>query len=569
MTNHLSALPAEVLHLILNKLPMDDIFTSICFVSEHLRAVCLTYPYFTFDFSSFAKKKKPFDAVCAQLPAVASQIRSITFSSRFDNQRIRHFFSRLVLTPDTFSRLHSISLCSIDVRTWHSINSRLTSFPSLVTLTIECYENIDNSLASELLRELLYDSRSLKRLRLKVSVDGYDPFVVDPRLDGRQSSIEHLSVYGLFFNLAPLLEVQPALQSLNLDRVWLPLFPPPAYQAPNMLRHLSIKSFYAVRYSIEVMLNCLVHLTHLTLILDEVLGEMADGFAWARLLKSISIFKFRFKFTQYASVQPASESFRTPFWLNEKHWYVTYERCIDTGFTMLYSDPYCHDDYPFHFIKDSTIRVSTSPHPPSSPPMTYLSTSYPMSDEMRLPWWYSTVTRSSLHDCGKNLRSRLDYATKHLHVSDIVAFEALDYEPRISSDAFVKFVQRLPRLRKLNLSIFLVKQLLVAEWPLVRDLRIRIDLPFFSAPLTLTDAFAIARSFEHLERLVIPYHAIDNIFLLLNSRKLLPMLAQIWIHTDDDTIHHITESDLLKKNTKMRPFHYSLSPPHWITLWLY
>ena len=541
MTNHLSALPTEVLHLILHELPMGDILASLCLVSKRLRAVCLTHPHFAFDFNLSAKKKRQFDAVCAQLPVVASQIGSITFSNDFESLRIGPFFSRLVHTNDTFSRLQSISLCYIDYQTWRSINSRLTSFPSLVTLTIECQPRlIDRSLASELLCELLYDSRSLKRLHLKVLSKRLWSFRC--RSSSRRKTIVHrtsLRAYGLrIFNLAPLLEVTPALQSLNLDLVWPPFPLEPILHSSSMLRHLSIKSYCVSMHRAQVMLESLVHLTHLTMIIDEVHADLADGVAWAPLLKSISIFKFRFTFTQHTLAPPAADlaSFRTPFWLDEKHWYVTYERCVDTGFTLLYSDPYCHDDYPFYFMKDNPIRVSTSP---------------------------------SLHECGTGLQSRLDYARKHLHLSHIVAFDALDYEPKIPGGASVNFVQRLPRLHKLDLSMTLVKQLLVMEWPMVRDLRIRNDAAVPHEPLTLADTVAIARSFKHLERLIISYDAVEDISSLLNSTETMPVLAEIWVRTYENTILRITDTDWLEKNTKLRRFHYSRDPPCWMIFWLY
>ena len=457
-------------------------------------------------------------------------------------------------------------------RTWRSINSRLASFTFARHFDNRVsHDHIDNTLASEMLCELLYDSRSLKRLRLKVCVEDCGPFVVDPRPEGRQSSIEHLSLCGLLCHVPPLLEVLPALQSLDLGPVQLPFDPEPVPHSLNTLRHLTVRLGLVSLHRIDAMLKPLVHLTHLTLILNNVVHDVANGFVWARLLKSISIFKFVFTFSWRTVTLPAIDlaSFRTPFWLDEKHWYVTYERCLETGFAVLYSDPYCRYDYPFYCTKDGIIRVSTSLHPTPLPPMKYIRADCPSPSELRSFRRFSLGAPLALDECGSTLQSKLDYAREHLQLSHISDFGARECVPDIPSDTFVKFIQSMPRLRSLGLCISLLKKVLVGDWPHIRHLRIMANQPARRELLTLTDVDAVVQSFKHLEQLAISSDAFDDVSLLLNRTETMTMLAEIVIESAHKNTHPIVDRDWLEQNTELPPFHYSRSPTDTVTLWLY
>jgi hypothetical protein len=63
-------------------------------------------------------------------------------------------------------------------------------------------------------------------------------------------------------------------------------------------------------------------LTHLTL---DVIGstDLADGHRWQRLSVGLIIFNFKFKVI-VNNIQQMLDSFRTPFWIQEKRWYVAY-----------------------------------------------------------------------------------------------------------------------------------------------------------------------------------------------------------------------------------------------------
>jgi hypothetical protein len=96
----------------------------------------------------------------------------LKFSDQYNSimtLKITRFFFWLNTINDTFSKLHSITLCPIDFSTWYSINNRLISLVSLASLSIDSSDvnnSIDVSTVSKLLSELLYNSHSLKHLVL-------------------------------------------------------------------------------------------------------------------------------------------------------------------------------------------------------------------------------------------------------------------------------------------------------------------------------------------------------------------------------------------------------------------
>ncbi len=64
-------------------------------------------------------------------------------------------------------------------------------------------------------------------------------------------------------------------------------------------------------------LSCLTHLTM------DAKGstDLADDYRWETLSAGYVIFNFKFKFTVW-NIQQMLDSFRTPFWLQEKRWYA-------------------------------------------------------------------------------------------------------------------------------------------------------------------------------------------------------------------------------------------------------
>ena len=574
MTDYLSTLPVELLHIIFDDLSVGDILASMCFVNKRLRRICLTYPRFRFDLNSFARKKEPFQSVCAHLPHVSSQILSLTFSKEYNSLvsfKISCFFSRFLQINDGFSKLHSITIDPIDEQTWRSINHRLTALTSLDSLSIQCNEYLDLSIASQLLRELLFDSPKLKRLHVNLFVDGSGTFIVDPCPSTRRSQIEHLHLEGIRLEFRSLFAVTPVLQSLDANLKLFQFRPNTRFHSPETIRQLTISVNFIGLEEIKTMLHSLRQLTDLTVISKNVQYDMADGWTWNRLLKSILIFKFIFTFDQNTFTSPAIDltSFRTPFWLEKKHWHVTYERCLLTGFSLLYSNPYCLDEHPMLFMRDRILVESTASQAALLPDQTNLRTdsTCPIEVILELQRWSIDRIRVLFTDLNISLRLKLNYAMKHLHLSQITSFTASRCETDLSADMFVQFLQRLPRLRSLNLSMCLLKRLLNSDWSNILSFHLSTNELTHSDPLTLCEADAFCHSFPHLDRLSLWTDVLSDLSLLLNNVEKMPTLSQISIFAFHRVCDGVNERDWLETNTQLRHFHYVRDKEGIVNIW--
>ena len=91
--------------------------------------------------------------------------------------------------------------------------------------------------------------------------------------------------------------------------------------------------------------------------------DMTNGIAWEEILINIITFKFSFSFHNSTSISEPIEldSFRSLFWLEKKHWYVGYDQCTVSGFSLLYSIPYFMNTFPWFYIKGTIMTKSTGP----------------------------------------------------------------------------------------------------------------------------------------------------------------------------------------------------------------
>ncbi len=132
MSDYLTTLPVELIHKILDDIPMLDIFLSMPLVSKRLRSACLTYSRFQPDFSSMviSMNKSQFDCICTQLLRSISQIVSLTLFDKNDPTTPAKnglFFSRFNCIDKTFLNLRSLNLTYIKYDTWCLFKFRLSS----------------------------------------------------------------------------------------------------------------------------------------------------------------------------------------------------------------------------------------------------------------------------------------------------------------------------------------------------------------------------------------------------------------------------------------------------------
>jgi len=109
-------------------------------------------------------------------------------------------------------------------------------------------------------------------------------------------------------------------------------------------------------------------LTYLKIICSpDSFDTIADGFRWEQFIRANLLFlcKFEFFFTNIYNVyysprdiQLLISRFQTPFWLEEKHWFVTCDYINYLNQVMLYTTPLCSTDFTYE-CEANKISYST------------------------------------------------------------------------------------------------------------------------------------------------------------------------------------------------------------------
>jgi hypothetical protein len=578
MSDQLSKLPVELINKILDDVSTFDILTCVCLVNKRLRTVSLAYPRFRLDLNRSFKKKRQFDKLCTQLVYLSSQIVSLTLSNENDATipaKIAYLFSRSIAVNSTFSSLHSLNLSHVDRCIWDSIKVRLTSFIALTSISISFITDKKAStplFASIILMELLFFTPSLKRLSLNTFFN-YLPVMatIDPSRTLKASSIEYLSLDNIGIDLKSLFAVTPALVSLISTVDYSQLIKNIDQQPSANLRRLSITFDHVTLDKIERLLSSMIHLTDFTLVGDKVQQDMANGDRWAQLLNTITTFKFKFSFCKNAFIQKPLDlySFHTSFWLVEKKWYVTHDWCIDTSCSLLYSNPYCLEWYPFNDMIGTFVTESTGPELTSFPHVEHLDVSQ-----------YLLVNNTLLRRCTHVYSLRLSatnldnirtwhYATTYLDLTKITYLAIDTMDIGTSSELTVQLVYGLPSLRSLWVSVTILRLLLVHNWPHIVYLAIIWGSDPAPRLLTQNQVDSLCRSFTRVDHLEFSRCFIDNISQILNSMMM--TLSYVSIdHSYSMTLHddRFISYEWLERNTKLRNFGYSCENNRTVHIWL-
>jgi len=497
---------------------------------------------------------------------LSSQIVSLTLNNEDDATipvKIAYLFSRTITVNSTFSSLHSLSLSHVDHTIWDSIKARLTSFIALTSISINFITDMKAStplFASIILMELLFFSSSLKRVSL--SEFSYPPGMatIDPSRALTASSIEYLSLDNIGMDLKSLFAVTPVLVSFTSTFDYSQLIKNIDQQPSANLQRLSIIFDGVTLDKIELLLSSMTHLIHFTLVADNVQNDMANGDQWAQLLSAIITFKFKFTFCKNALIQKPLDlhSFHTSFWLVEKKWYVTHDWCMDTRYSLLYSNPYCLAWYPFNDMIGTFVTESTGPE------LTSFVHVKDLDVHQRLLVNNTLLRRCtqvySLGISATNLNKTLSwrYATTYLDSTKITCLTIDTIDIEMSSDLTVQLVYGLPSLQSLRVSVAILRLLLVHNWPQIIYLFIIWGSDGSSRLLTQNQVDSLCRSFTRVEQLEFSRCFIDNISQVLNSMMM--TLSCVSINhpppiTPDDG--RFISYEWLEQNTKLRNFGYS------------
>jgi len=346
--------------------------------------------------------------------------------------------------------------------------------------------------------------------------------------------------------------------------------------SPENLKRLSLQIYHLYFSTIEQLLRPMTRLAHLIIIANNVYYDMCDGAAWERILSKIISFKFLFYFHKSTwTEEPIKlDSFRSLFWLEKKQWYVGYDRCTVSGFSLLYSIPYFMNTYPWHIMKGTIDTKSTRP----GPQVLLLNNINHFTVNEQLPTDYKCLNRLInlqnlvISESGKVFHILFHNVVPHIDISRITTLFIVESRSKIDINSFVRFVSSMPHLRSLTASIILLKLLFFSHWPNIRRLEIFASTPVATTTkisLNSNETDAFYRSFSHIENLIFRHDVDLNMSKLLN--KIPTSISNVVVlHPRNVTLAEFPDfitRDWVEQNTCLRNFVYSCNQINVVSLW--
>jgi hypothetical protein len=424
--------------------------------------------------------------------------------------------------------------------------------------------------ASGILSELIFLSPLLQRLSVKMAYVREGILKIRSPNSSILSSIQYLHVKDVSIDLLSLLPVTPMLHTLECKFETLQLNLGIIYPHLMYLQQLRIKLWAITWKKMENLISSYPRLAYLEIIAGNVNSNIANGFKWARLLQQIKNFQFKFDFSYYAFEQiPFNlDSFRTKFWLEEKKWFVTYDRssCL-SDCSMLYSNPSSIIIHPPHEILGTLISESTALELESFSHVHCLSINDRNLKYSHLNR-YKHINELYLSEVTTTYPTTLNDLVTCIDTSQIIKCTVSSAWSRKSFYEYIEFLRSLPRLRRLrvfaNLRYFFLHQ-----WPHIVDLKIEDNHNGRFDILSSNDIDALCHSFPHIKQLDIYSSSITDLSQLLNKMKMI--LTNIIIRQPFNVNNkQFIKRQWIEQNTELKNFHYESKRDSWnsIILWL-
>ncbi|CAF3171372.1 unnamed protein product [Rotaria sp. Silwood2] len=443
----IQTLPVEILHRIFDSLDAQTILFSIRPVCRLFRAMVNTYDRYFLDFKSISKSN--FHLLCHLInPQNVISLR-LCNDDHTPNQ-IGLFISLIRLRQ--FSRLHSIIFLGIEEFQLNMILKRinlkcLTSF----SLHIQEYDNRRKKTTLNSLTSILAQS-NLRKVELNIKDDRISniSWPVNSRID---YFIIHSDVS--FHNILTIFSCSPQLHTLVLKQN-LPTLMGNMKQTCSFsqLTSLTIENLHVTIDQLESFLLLMPSLIDLKLIGKEC---VFDGKRWEQFihinLPNLNNFEFFIDISKSINqtqedLQLIIESFRSPFWIEYKKWYVACQFNSTNQYKIqIYSLPICKSVLQYELnskyfcLSNSTTLLNNKLLTTKNINELFLlklSTYGNMKEEelTRMNDIFPNVTKLNVDICRRSTVTSLEFLTTMIDISKLV-------EVKLESFYFNKFNQNL------------------------------------------------------------------------------------------------------------------------------
>ncbi|UJR19477.1 hypothetical protein I4U23_022608 [Adineta vaga] len=345
----LDHLPLEIIYTIFDYLSAHDILLTFSNLNSTFDTISSTYPSYQFEFKSIPRSH--FDLVCSRISP--NHVISLTLSDQNDTPgQSELFFSRYQITD--FTGLRLLKAIDIEHKSWLHIYPYLRKLNDFHRLSIEL-TNVN--LLPHI--PILFHASELQIASTNLLQTPSLPYL--RHLTATQSSINELLAISSSARLLQSLKINNVMFNTNHQLLL------PAQRLIRLVLHFNDNPVSMDQMK-QLMVN-LPRLQYLELLTSGSI-DLINGYAWERLTRRLIMFEFKF-FVQIDWIEDILHSFRTPFWIREKQWFVacTWEclysvpyfsdTCTDTSFLPPVYTTAPNDDIFFNHINQLSITNST------------------------------------------------------------------------------------------------------------------------------------------------------------------------------------------------------------------
>lgn len=360
-----SSLPVELIHYLFQYFDISTIFFSIRYVCKRFHTIVDTYDRYKLDMRSISKSD--FDRICSML--CPEKIVSIILANDMHTPyQIPTFLSRFSF--DRFIHLRSLSLNKIEENNLFAILMHLSKC-SLQSLTIDCSAWCVFSYTIRVLLASTIAKSNLEKLDLNITYRYLDMISWPPL----PITLKYLRLERCTFQeYCMILRHNIHLRQFHLTDCLMynsddTMYRPTDLIAPLQLTSLSFGPCFMRMKELLIFLSCTPRLQQLKLIVwTDSCDSVIDGKKWENFLSEKLPFLREFQCffdddlghitNDTVNIQSYLQSFRTPFWIEDKHWYVTCDYIKSSSIVRLYTLPICNTLFTYHNhskkISDST-----------------------------------------------------------------------------------------------------------------------------------------------------------------------------------------------------------------------
>jgi hypothetical protein len=363
-------LPIELVYRILDNLDGQIIILSLHHVSKQLDTMINAYLRQTgYELNFHHITKSDFIRICQRMQP--ENVTSLTFSDQYTTSSQISLFLKFCII-EQFTRLHSLTLLHVEDEHLKVILKHALICP-LISLSIQEKNKFYRSKTTATLLSTAIEQPSLRKLSLSLLEDGMDKIKWPI-----SSTIQHLTLYHCHLKYFPIIFRQ--FSSLRTFFIKYCDFNDDEYIDSNVpldlipmrqLTSLFIENVSINMSKIESILLNTPLLTHFRLTgdIDKI------DYQWEKLIQTKLPLLLHFEFFFRTKIEGNHENvttdiliapFRTSFWLEIKHWFVTVNKMVrinndDTNSNhdiQLYSIPVCTPD--FQYCSNHTRMTSST-----------------------------------------------------------------------------------------------------------------------------------------------------------------------------------------------------------------